>query len=184
MSEQDGQPILNWRLILTRLLFHNLRAYQGIKRPGTMLVTYQERTVTASLFFPLVSGSRITHQPARSETNNQKVMHRWGAGNPDQASNGWIGRAFDLAGDDLSMTDTAAIFSRVVGRPVEFVRIPWRQFRMSTSQDLYVMYKWFQEVDYHVDFGSLRKEHPGLRTLEQALRAEGWTALTARRATQ
>ena len=82
------------------------------------------------------------------------------------------------------MTETAAVFSRVIGRPVEYVQIPWDQFRNSTSQDFYAMYEWFQEVGYHVDIASLRKEHPGLRTLEQALRAEGWTALTARGAAQ
>jgi len=41
------------------------------------------------------------------------------------------------------------------------------------------MYRWFNEVGYHVDIAALRREFPWLATLEQALRSEVWEACMA-----
>jgi uncharacterized protein YbjT (DUF2867 family) len=40
----------------------------------------------------------------------------------------WIGRAVDLAGDALTMEETAATMSRVLRREVRYVQVPWDQF--------------------------------------------------------
>src|ERR687889_2653832 len=37
----------------------------------------------------------------------------------------WIGREVDIAGDELTMPEIAGVFSRVIGRDVEHVQVPW-----------------------------------------------------------
>jgi uncharacterized protein YbjT (DUF2867 family) len=86
----------------------------------------------------------------------------------------WIGRAVVLAGDDLSMLETARVFSEVLGRPVQYVQAPWERVRETQGEELTLMYKWFNTMGFNVDIAALRKEHTGLRTLKQELLAEAW----------
>lgn len=44
--------------------------------------------------------------------------------NPDK----WIGRATEIAGDELTMTEIAETFGRAIGRKVEYVQVPWDAF--------------------------------------------------------
>lgn len=36
------------------------------------------------------------------------------------------------------------------------------------------MYRWFNDVGYHVDIAALRKEYPNLTTLEKVLSQQDW----------
>jgi hypothetical protein len=36
------------------------------------------------------------------------------------------------------------------------------------------MYRWFNDVGYHVDITALRKEQPNLATLEKVLSQQNW----------
>jgi len=62
--------------------------------------------------------------------------------------------------------------------------VPWDQFRQNAGEEMTRMYQWFEDVGYHVDIAALRREFPGLTTLEQVLRQQDWTAAesTARKA--
>jgi len=84
-----------------------------------------------------------------------------------------IGKQIELAGDELSMSDTAAAFSRVMGRPVTFVQMPIERVRES-SEDYALMLEWFEREGYRADIAALRAMHPGLMTFEQWLRKAGW----------
>ena len=44
------------------------------------------------------------------------------------------------------------------------------------------MYRWFNDVGYHLDIAAVRREDPVLSTLEQALRQLPWAAATGRKA--
>jgi uncharacterized protein YbjT (DUF2867 family) len=87
---------------------------------------------------------------------------------------GWIGREVDLAGDELTMPEIADTFSRVIGRQVDYVQVPWDQFEEQMGEEYTVMYRWFNEHGYEADIASLKKEHPGLVSFEQYLRSHGW----------
>ena len=41
----------------------------------------------------------------------------------------FIGKALELAGDELTITQTVEVFSRVIGRPVQFIEMPLEQAR-------------------------------------------------------
>lgn len=81
----------------------------------------------------------------------------------------WIGRAVDIAGDEATMTETAAIFSRIIGRHVNYVQLPWEQFQQFAGEELTTMYRWFDSVGYSADISARRREYPDLMTLEQYL---------------
>ena len=86
----------------------------------------------------------------------------------------WIGREMDIAGDELTMVQTAQTFGRVIGREVGYYQIPWEQFREAMGEVFTVLNRWFNDVGFEADIAAAREEHPGLTTLEQYLRATGW----------
>src|SRR5215210_1862540 len=86
----------------------------------------------------------------------------------------WIGREVDLAGDELTMPEIAATFSRVIGREVHYVQVPWEGFEEQMGEEYTVMYRWFNDYGYEADIPALRKEYPRLTPFERYLRDHGW----------
>jgi len=86
----------------------------------------------------------------------------------------WIGRAVDLAGDALTMAETAATMSRVIGREVSYVQVPWDKFEAQLGRQTLLMFRFFENVGFAADPAELRAEVPDALTLEAYLRAEGW----------
>lgn len=60
------------------------------------------------------------------------------------------GRGLNLAGDELTMPEAAAIFTRALGRKVEFVQVPIQEIR-SFSEEYAVMLEWFDDTGYSAD---------------------------------
>jgi uncharacterized protein YbjT (DUF2867 family) len=96
----------------------------------------------------------------------------------------WLGKTVELAGEELTMMRVAELLARVAGQRVSYVQVPWDQFRQNAGEEMTRMYKWFEDVGYHVDIAALRRELPSLSTLEQVLRRQDWSAAesTARKA--
>jgi uncharacterized protein YbjT (DUF2867 family) len=86
----------------------------------------------------------------------------------------WHGRTVELAGEELTMLRVAELLTRAVGRPVRYVQVPWDQFRQNAGEEMTKMYRWFNDIGYHVDIPALRKEHPNLATLEKVLSQQDW----------
>lgn len=99
-----------------------------------------------------------------------------------QSPSRWQGRTLELASEELTMAQVAALLSKVANRRVEYVQIPWDQFRQTAGEEMTKMYRWFNDVGYHVDIASVRREYSGLATLEQVLRRQDWTSATVRKA--
>lgn len=72
------------------------------------------------------------------------------------------------------MPQLAQTFSRVIGRPVRYVQIPWEQFQQAAGEEITVMTKWFNNVGYEANIPALRAEYPKLTTFEQYLRHHNW----------
>lgn len=81
----------------------------------------------------------------------------------------WRNRAFELAGDSLSMTELAEAFSRVSGREVRYQQVPWDQFEQRAGHEMTLMYRWFEEHGYKVDIAEVRREYPSLKTFNRWL---------------
>lgn len=88
----------------------------------------------------------------------------------------WKGRAVDLAGDELSMAQTAEAFAGVLQRKVEVRGISWEDFRAQQGEEMYAMHRWFETTGYEADVSRLRAVHPGMLSLAEYLRRSRWQA--------
>jgi len=87
-----------------------------------------------------------------------------------------IGTQLEIAGSELTNPEAAQVFSRVLGKPVKFQRLPMPIVRLVLGKEFYQMFRWFNEAGFQADIPTLRRKYPEvpLRTLEEWLRAEGW----------
>lgn len=88
----------------------------------------------------------------------------------------WNGRAVELAGDSVTMTDLAAAFSRKFGRDVVYQQVPFEQFEKQMGREWAVMFRWFEDHGYEADIDALRREHPALTSFGQWLNHQDWHA--------
>jgi uncharacterized protein YbjT (DUF2867 family) len=88
----------------------------------------------------------------------------------------FIGRELEIAGSELTNSEAAKIFSRVLGKPVKFQKLPLPLVRLVLGKEFYSMFRWFNEAGYKADVPGLRRAYPEvhLHTLEEWLRNEGW----------
>jgi uncharacterized protein YbjT (DUF2867 family) len=88
----------------------------------------------------------------------------------------WHGRTIELAGEELTMLRVVELLTHTLGRPVRYVQVPWQQFQQSAGEEMTKMYRWFNDVGYHVDIPALQKEYPNLSSLEKVLSQQDWAA--------
>jgi len=88
----------------------------------------------------------------------------------------FIGQALEIAGSELTNPQAAEVFSRVLGKPVEFQELPMPVVQSVLGEEYYQMYRWFNEVGFQANIAELRRRYPEvhLHTLEEWLRSEGW----------
>jgi uncharacterized protein YbjT (DUF2867 family) len=82
------------------------------------------------------------------------------------------GRAIDIAGDELTMPETAEIMSAAAGRKITHFRVPIEEVRKA-SEDFAAMLEWFDNVGYDVHIESRAKESGIVPT-----RFRDWAAMT------
>jgi uncharacterized protein YbjT (DUF2867 family) len=85
----------------------------------------------------------------------------------------YIGQGLEVAGDELTETQVAAIMSQVVGREISV--IPGGP---PPTEDWALMNDWFNTKGFQADIPALRVIHPGLMTLEIWLRRNDWSSAT------
>jgi uncharacterized protein YbjT (DUF2867 family) len=88
----------------------------------------------------------------------------------------FIGLELEIAGSELTNLEAAAVFSRVLGKPVKFRKLPMLAVRLFLGKEFYQMFRWFNEAGFRADIAGLRRRYPEvhLQTLEEWLRNEGW----------
>jgi uncharacterized protein YbjT (DUF2867 family) len=91
----------------------------------------------------------------------------------------FIGKRFDLAGDELSGSGATGILSRVIGRPFPIFR-----FRSMSSDSVWArmpskMYQWFERAGYAVNRAALRREFPDVtfQDFESWGKTQDWSDL-------
>lgn len=86
--------------------------------------------------------------------------------NPDE----WIGKALDIAGDELTIAEYVDVLSVTLGLDVHHQQISWDDYEKGAGEEMTIMVRWFNDEGYSVDVGALRQKYPGLLTYEQFLR--------------
>jgi uncharacterized protein YbjT (DUF2867 family) len=89
-------------------------------------------------------------------------------------------KRIDIAGDDLTGEEIAAILSRVSGKKIRYEMFPPSVLR-ATNPDLAIMLEWQQENNYTADIDALRQDFPEVKwhTFEQWTREQDWKTLLA-----
>lgn len=82
----------------------------------------------------------------------------------------YIGQSLEIAGDELSESQTAEVFARVLSNDVEFIP----QQTKSPYEDMAIMVEWFNTDGYEANIDNLRTIHPSLMTLEDWIKQSGW----------
>jgi uncharacterized protein YbjT (DUF2867 family) len=72
----------------------------------------------------------------------------------------YIGRGIEIAGDEISFTEVAAIYQRLTGTPTRLAVQPIEER----------MFEWFAESGYQADIDGLRERFPKLQRFEDFLR--------------
>ena len=84
----------------------------------------------------------------------------------------YLGKTIELAGDELTETQTAEVFSKVIGRPVTLAAPSGQSW--APEEEAKAAFNFFNGEGYDADIAALRKLHPGLLNFEQYLRKNGW----------
>ena len=72
--------------------------------------------------------------------------------------NDFLGQAIDLAGDELTMPETAALLTKAMGRPIRFEEFQMDQAEAAMGHDLATMFRWFNEVGYAINIPGLKQQ--------------------------
>lgn len=87
----------------------------------------------------------------------------------------YLGRAVELAGDELTATEVAQAFAARSGLPARFEEVPLDAVAASpyipNGPEIALMFEWFQEHGYRADIAALRAEHPGLQSFAAYLKS-------------
>ncbi len=70
-----------------------------------------------------------------------------------------FGLRFDIAGDELTGEETAAILSEATGRNIQYDGFPPDALR-AQSEDMALMYEWFDATGFSADIAGLRHDFP------------------------
>jgi len=70
----------------------------------------------------------------------------------------FLGQAIDIAGDDLTMPETAVLLTKAMGRSIRFQEFPMDQAEAAMGHDLATMFRWFNEVGYAIDIPWLKQQ--------------------------
>lgn len=83
----------------------------------------------------------------------------------------FMGVELEIAGSELTNRQAAEVFSKVLGRPVEFQEVP-----VPPMKEFQEMFRWINDSGFQANIGALRQRYPEaqLKTLEQWLYSEGW----------
>ena len=147
---------------------------QSIQLPYTIIrpVSFMENweysradIVNGIIYGPLSPGTRHQHITV-------KDIGRFAAEAFDNPAE-WLGISIDIAGDEHTQREIAGLFSRVTGKEVSYVQVPWDEFEELQGEEMTIMEKWFEDVGYSVDVDDLRSRYPWLTSLEQYLMENG-----------
>jgi hypothetical protein len=90
----------------------------------------------------------------------------------------WVGRAVDIAGDELTPVEIAAAISGATGRAMPYAQIPIDVIRQ-VNEDFAHATEWLNERGYRADVAATRRLHPGLLDLRTWLAMTGAARITA-----
>jgi hypothetical protein len=77
----------------------------------------------------------------------------------------FIGTSLEIAGSELSNPETAQVFSRVLGKPVKFQRLPMPMVRLFLGKEFYQMFRCFNSAGFNANIAELRSKYAAFHVL-------------------
>jgi quercetin dioxygenase-like cupin family protein len=90
----------------------------------------------------------------------------------------YLSREVELASTEMTLSEVAETFSRVMGKKVTYQQIPFETFQQQAGEEVTTMFRWFEKVGYNADINALKQEFKQLSSLETYLRSHAWTPST------
>ena len=89
--------------------------------------------------------------------------------------NSFIGKRIDIASDEITGEQAAKVLSNELGRKIRYEQVPMEQIRQA-SEDLAVMYEWFERIGTGVDVAALHKQYPEVNwlTFKDWVKSQNW----------
>ena len=89
--------------------------------------------------------------------------------------NSFIGKRIDIASDEITGEQAAKVLSNELGRKIRYEQVPMEQIRQA-SEDLAVMYEWFERIGTGVDIAALHKQYPEVNwlTFKDWVKSQNW----------
>ena len=94
--------------------------------------------------------------------------------------NSFLGKRIDIASDELTGEQAAKVLSDESRRKISYVQVPLEQIRQA-SEDLALMFQWFERIGTGVDIASLHKQYPEVNwlTFKDWVKSQNWEGLAA-----
>jgi len=94
--------------------------------------------------------------------------------------NSFLGKRIDIASDELTGELAAKVLSDELRRKISYVQVPLEQIRQA-SEDLALMFQWFERIGTGVDVASLYKQYPEVNwlTFKDWVKSQNWEGLAA-----
>ena len=94
--------------------------------------------------------------------------------------NSFIGKRIDIASDEITGEQTAKVLSNELGHKIRYEQVPMEQIRQA-SEDLAVMFEWFERIGTGVDIAALHKQYPEVNwlTFKDWVKSQNWGDLAA-----
>ncbi|MBP5977780.1 NmrA/HSCARG family protein [Brasilonema sp. CT11] len=86
----------------------------------------------------------------------------------------FLNREKELASVDMTMTEIAAAFSRVLGKAVNYQQISFEAFEQQAGEEVTIMFRWLENFGYKADLDQLKREFPAPTDFESYLRDHDW----------
>lgn len=92
--------------------------------------------------------------------------------------NRFLGKRINIAGDELDGPRYAEVIGAASGRQISYFEVPIEKVRES-SEDMALMYEWFNSVGYSVDIEGLKREYPEVdwETFSKWVGRQDWSVL-------
>jgi len=89
----------------------------------------------------------------------------------------YLGTTLEISGDELTETEAAETFAKVIGRQVNLGQPQTDDDNFMSAEEQAAGINFFNGEAYTADIAAVRKIHPNLQTFEQYLRVTGWENL-------
>jgi uncharacterized protein YbjT (DUF2867 family) len=89
--------------------------------------------------------------------------------------NSFIGKRIDIASDEITGEQAAKVLSNELGHKIRYEQVPMEQIRQA-SEDLAVMFEWFERKGTGVDVAALHKQYPEVNwlTFKDWVKSQNW----------